>query len=338
MSANRLLTFILPILCACNGGSGADDSPYKRINAETLIVRNSPLIKTIHLEMGLLPTGIDLSGRVVIPDKNLFILSARVQGRIETISVTTGDPVRKGQDLVHLWSPDFVTAAEELKIADSQKDKSISELTHQKLEAMGLDPADLAATTNSFILRSPLSGAVLERKLNAVSAVQPGDAILTIGKLDSYQFQGELAPEQLVRVRSGMPVRFEDYPEVHAEVESVSSVADQVSRLMKVRCRFKAAPPRTLPQETFLKAQIITSNLPALTAPAKALVFSKGEEFVFVKKSESKDGQIFERIKVIPNMRTKAQIALPITEQIKAGSEIVSEGALLLNGLLDDNG
>ena len=317
----------------------------RRVDEATVGVKGPSRIREVKAEEGTFPMGIDLPGRVVIPDKDLYTLSARVSGRIEGLSAAPGDEVKAGQVIGHLWSPDLATAAEELKIARKQGGTLVN-LTLEKLHAMGLDPRDVSEGVSNFPIRAPIGGVILERKLNSGTAINPGDTILTIARLGSYQFHGEIAPAQAAGVRPGMAVTFEDTPDVRAKVLAVSPVADPVSRLVKIKCAFDGKLPRAIPQETFLKATIVTSEKTALQVPARALVYNDNAEFIFIQsptalKPDEKPGNkevFYRRVKVNVISRTKTLLSLEPDAEVHSGTTVVGEGALFLNDVLSGDG
>ncbi|MFY0628670.1 MAG: efflux RND transporter periplasmic adaptor subunit, partial [Reichenbachiella sp.] len=68
---------------------------------------------------------IRLNGKVQEDERLVFSQSSHIPGRIEKLTVNfTGEYVRKGQKLAYIYSPDLITAQEELfeavKIKDSQ--------------------------------------------------------------------------------------------------------------------------------------------------------------------------------------------------------------------------
>lgn len=339
MHAIKIFASIAVVLSfsGCHKSGSVQQPPFQKLDAATVEAADMTHLRTTKIESKVFPIIIELPGRITIPDKDIFVLSARVQGRLETVHFTVGDQVGVGAAVAVIWSPDLATAAEELDIARGQNNDSLLRLTEQKLKAMGLDPRDSKrGGSRGYPLRAPIGGVVLERKLNAGAAVQPGDSIMTIGKLNAYQFQGELTPEQASGVKKGMKVIFEGQPALAAHVEAVSPVADPGSRLIRVRCRFDAPPPSSLPQETFLKAQIVLSEVPALVAPAKALMLLSDAEYVFVRVPG--DRSAFRRTKVKVQSRTPSEIALSPDNALQAGVEVVSDGALLLSDVLDNAG
>ncbi|MGZ3694792.1 MAG: efflux RND transporter periplasmic adaptor subunit [Bdellovibrionota bacterium] len=330
-----LLTAFLLIACSKKEAEGPT---FLKLDEASVVIKGLDRIKTEKLSFGDLAQGIDLPGKISIPDKDLMVVSARVQGRLEVVSPTTGDSVKRGDVVATIWSPDLTVAVEELDMAKKQNNPELLALTREKLTAMGLSPGDATSGRTAYPIRAPISGAVLERKLNSGSAVQPGDPILTIGRTDVQEFLGEVPPEQAKDIRTGMTVAFDDAPNLKAQVANVSAVADPSSKLVKVRCKFLSLPDRNLPQETLLNARIVTKSSQALLLPAKALIYSNNTDQVFVKKGDEARGAVFVRRPVKVLSRSKKYISVEIEGEVKEGAEVVSEGALLLNDMLEGEG
>jgi multidrug efflux pump subunit AcrA (membrane-fusion protein) len=316
---------------------GTESQGFKKMGADRLEILDLSRVTVARAESRKFPVGVELPGRITIPDKDIITLSARVQGRLEAIDVSIGDSVQPYARVGSIWSPDLSTAVEELEVARAQGSPSLVELTEKKLHSMGVSKGDARRGIDSFPLRSPVGGVVLEKKLSAGAAVQPGDAIMVIGKLGAHQFQGELPPDQAARIHQGMAVVFEGAPELRAEVESVSPVADPGSRLTRVRARFTTAPPKQFPQETLLSARVVLNEISGLVVPAKALLVSGGHECVFVR-VPGKD-PVFRRVPVKLAGRTPTEILLEAPEPgtLVEGTEVISEGALLVNEILEDS-
>lgn len=330
-----VLVFAALVSCSKKEPEGPS---LQKVDDTSVAVKNLERVKTEKLAFGDLAQGIDLPGKISIPDKDLMVLSARVQGRLEAVLPTQGDSVRAGETVATIWSPDLTVAVEELQMAKKQNNAELLALTKEKLAAMGLSPGDAVPGRAAYPLRAPIGGAVLDRKLNSGSAVQPGDAIMTIGRTDVQQFAGEVPPEQAKDIKPGMAVAFDDAPNLQAKVESVSAVADPTSKLVKVRCKFLTKPDGSLPQETLLNARVVTKSSQALLLPAKAIIFAGNTDQIFIKKGEDNRGAIYTRRPVKVLSRTKKYASVEVDGDIKEGADVVSDGALLLNDALEGEG
>ena len=338
MVANKKIGLGLMLVLLASCSKKEENLPgFRKIDPMTIEVSNSTRIKTTPVTVGLMPVGVDVPGKVSIPEKDLFTFSSRVSGRIDAIDISIGDRVNKGDVFMRIWSPDLTQAAEELKLAKEQNNAELLELTHEKLEALGLKPGDIKENGQTiFNVRSPITGVVLDKRVNSGAPVNPGDLIVTIGKPDSYQFQADVSPEVSLKIKKDMKVIFDDVPGLEATVASVSPVADPVSRLVRVRCNFTKFVANKIPQETFIKAQVLSNSDQALIAPAKALVYNDGKDVVFTKVSEKGNVVVYKKVAINLLGRNKLNIYMGNSSDIKNDTPIVSDGALLLNDMLEE--
>jgi multidrug efflux pump subunit AcrA (membrane-fusion protein) len=327
-------SFLIAVLVSSGCKKETEVESAKKIDANTVEVATTDALKLIKIERTMFPETIEVNGKVSIPDKDIVNVSARVQGRIESLPVTIGDRVQNGQSLGSIWSPDLITAAEEYKMAVAQNDKELVELSRSKLRALGMSPGDISGSRTSFPLRAPMEGVVMDKKLNAGSAVNVGDLILVVGKNTAHQFSAEVPPEVALKIKTGMKVRFPEREEsLTATVANVSPVADPTTNLVKVRCQFNGLPPTGIPQETYLKAEIVIRESQSLVAPLKALILTNDGERIFVQ--DLKDPKVFHRVPVQINSRNKLQMDVVESNDIKEGRVTVGQGVILLEGVLE---
>ena len=276
---------------------------------------------------------LEFNGRITVPEKDISSVSARVTGRIESLTQSVGDRVTKGQVLGYLWSADLASASEEYEIAKKEGGSLLS-LTEKKLRSLGVEPSEVSNGKTIFAIRSPLTGVILDKKLNTGSTVNVGDIILTVGKIGTLQFVGDFPPEQAIKVRKGMKVAFDDVPTLTATIENVSPISDPTTHLVKIRASFETQPGQEIPQESFLKAHIVLSELPALVFPIKSIIAKSDGEYAFI--SDSTDSKIFKRVKIDITSRNSKQVAVNSASFSKKSFKVISDGALLINDSLEE--
>jgi multidrug efflux pump subunit AcrA (membrane-fusion protein) len=98
------------------------DAAAKLAEIQTTVVREGSPEKSLYLQ-----------GKVEPDERNIAELTARYGGRIEKLFVNyTGQQVKKGQKLLEIYSPDLVTAQQELLLArdnyNSLKDSSFAQI------------------------------------------------------------------------------------------------------------------------------------------------------------------------------------------------------------------
>src|SRR5215813_3550122 len=165
-----------------------------------------------------LPGILETNGQVSFDDRRVSSIVSRVQGRIEQTRVSLWDNVRRGEQIVSLYSPDFMTAeAEYLQAQATQRVSASSALSggtnlagalvsaaRQKLKLLGMEDADIAAISTPapvIWMRAPISGTIVEIKAIRGAAVNPGDVLLSLGTLEAVWITGDVYEDELARVK-----------------------------------------------------------------------------------------------------------------------------------------
>ena len=123
---------------------------------------------------------IRLNGKVQADERYVSSQTSHISGRIEKLLVNyTGEYISKGQVIAYIYSPELVTAQEELfeayKIRDTQP--ALYQASREKLKNRKLDDSQIdgiikhGSPTENFPIRSDLNGVVLKKRTN------PGDYI-----------------------------------------------------------------------------------------------------------------------------------------------------------------
>src|SRR5258708_1780865 len=167
-----------------------------------------------------LPGVLETSGQVTYDDRRVATIVSRVQGRIEETRVSLWDSVSRGEKIVALYSPDFMTAeAEYLQAHDTSKliaapgvgsssdfAGSLTLAAKRKLQLLGMSDSDIQsikAPDPTVWMRAPLSGVVVENKVQRGAAVNPGDVLFTVGTLEDVWITGDIYEDDLARVQVG---------------------------------------------------------------------------------------------------------------------------------------
>ncbi|TGE22683.1 efflux RND transporter periplasmic adaptor subunit [Hymenobacter metallicola] len=126
-----------------------------------------------------------LTGRVEYDTRRTEVIAARFGGRIEKLLVRYNyQPVTKGQKLLELYSPELVTAQQELIFILTQDAQNTTLLrgARQKLRLLGLTDAQINRTiatrkpAYSVAIYSPYSGYVVEQPAQPGAALPPPPA------------------------------------------------------------------------------------------------------------------------------------------------------------------
>ncbi len=295
-----------------------------------------------------LPGVLETSGQVTFDDRRVSSIVSRVQGRIEETRVSLWDNVRRGEQIVALYSPDFMTAeAEYLQAQATEKVSGNSGMNggvnlaaalvsaaKRKLELLGMDDADIAAIKSPapvVWMRAPISGTVVDNKAVRGAAVNPGDVLYSMGTLEEVWITGDIYEDDLARIKLGqqMDAVTTAFPDAvfHGTVERISPNIDPNTHTMQIRCEVKN-PGLKLKPQMLARVRITVRPGQALVVPQDALVFDTDTYYAFV---DAGSGRV-ERRKVAIGSWSEHGFARVISG-LSAGDRVVTGETLQVNAL-----
>ncbi len=199
-------------------------------------------------------------GKVDYDETRVSYISAWVPGRIDRLFVDyTGIPVKKGEHLAELYSPQLLTAQEELlqavetldNLKESQSTllletaKQTIEAAREKLRLWGftaeqIDGIEKRGTPSDHMtIYSPGSGIVIHKNAQEGMYIQTGTRIYTIADLSKIWVQLDAYESDLNWLRYGSAVEFttETYPGETFEgtITFIDPIIDHATRTAKVR-------------------------------------------------------------------------------------------------------
>jgi Cu(I)/Ag(I) efflux system membrane fusion protein len=255
-----------------------------------------------------------------------------------------------------LFSPDFVAAKEEylqaLKQskaptgpADPSDFANLAHLARKKLETMGLTRTDVDALSDSgaqdslLMIHAPRSGVIMAKNAVLGNLVNVGDTLFTIGDLSRVWFTGDLYPEDLPKIKRGQQVVISvsglDKP-VFGKVSFISPLVDPTTRSIKIRALMDN-PDGFLRQDMYVQGSITISERRALVVPEASVVRSPEGDIVYARvEKESRETPASLQFRKTPVVVQAIQGGMAaIAKGLQEGDQVVSQGALLLDGVLN---
>ncbi|MBA4407409.1 efflux RND transporter periplasmic adaptor subunit [bacterium] len=270
-------------------------------------------------------------------ENNRKTISARFNGRIEKLFVDkTGDYIKKGQPLFEIYSPDLVQAQNEYLIAlnNSSNSTSLLKASKKKLEIFGLTLEQIQTLEKAkeinitLIYYSPISGTVIEKKVQEGVYVNEGTVIYDVAELSTLWNIAEVYENNLANVKVGSPVklRLRAYPgeEFNGRVTFIYPVINSQTRTVKVRSEFSYYGGKLKPQ---MYGETVFNNAggQGLLVPADAVIIAGKRTVVWAKAG---DGMFEARSVQIGNrFGDKYQILSGLNE----GDEIAATGGFLID-------
>jgi Cu(I)/Ag(I) efflux system membrane fusion protein len=230
-----------------------------------------------------LQTEIKTVGYVQYDEDKLIHVHPRVEGWVEKLHVkATGDPVKRGQALYTLYSPNLVNAQEELLIALQRKNERLIRATQARLKALDVSAwfiTNLKKTRKvkqAVTFYAPQSGVMTMLNIREGFFVKPETSMMTIGVIDEVWVQAEIFERQAEQVKVGLPVTmtlsYIPGREWQGKVDYIYPTLDSSTRTLRVRLRFDNKDKALMPN-MFTQVVIYTdSGEPILILPREAII------------------------------------------------------------------
>jgi len=289
-------------------------------------------------------------GRVTFDETRFEDVTVKYAGYIGRLyAEETGRPVRKGQTLFTLYSPELYAAQQEyLAALESQRaaqttaapDRAdyMARAARQKLHLWDLSEAQIreiertGKPVEQIAVPSPASGYVVEKDVVEGAAVQPGMRLFRLAGLDRVWVEAEIYESELPKVRTGQPavvtLAYLPGEELHGRVSLVYPQVDPESRTGRVRIsipnRIGPGGPMLKPDmyaDVVLQAQ--TRN--ALLVPEQAVLYTGPRRIVFV----DLGGGRFEPRDV--RLGAKNEGSFEVLAGLQEGDVVVTSGNFLLD-------
>lgn len=291
-------------------------------------------------------------GLVTFNERNLAVLNTKVNGWVERLYINaTGDPVRKGQALLSIYSPDLVSAQDEYLLAlrnlkNLEKSpypelvdgaRRLAEASRRRLEYFDVSAGQIEALKNSghvkkhLVLASPARGIVTKRMVTQGQMVQAGMPLLEVADLGTVWVDADIYQYELPWIKVGQKVEMslqylpgETFP---GRIDYIYPYLKEASRTARVRLRFPN-PQLKLKPEMFAQVQIkspVTKE--AVVVPTEAVLDTGLKQHVFV----ALGGGKFEPREVKLGVYGNDNHYREVLSGLKGGEEVVTSAQFLLD-------
>jgi Cu(I)/Ag(I) efflux system membrane fusion protein len=317
-----------------DGGKGPDEGPGTiRISPDVV---NNLGVRTSTASFKSLHTQINTVGYVTYDEDNLVHIHPRVQGWIEKLHVTAiGDPVKKGQPLYEIYSPELVNAQEEFLLALDRNNNRLISAAKNRLSALQLPKSAIAKLTKTrkvqqrITFYAPQNGVVENLKIREGFFVKPGSTLMAIGDLSEVWVEAEVFERQAGQVDTGTPVTMTlDYlpgKTWKGKVDYIYPTLDAKTRTVKVRLRFKNEDGEFKPNMFAQIAIHTTGDESALLIPKEALIRTGNQDRVVLALGEGSFKSVAVRVG-----RYDSE-SVEILEGLSDGEKVVSSAQFLLD-------
>ena len=204
----------MELIPAVNAGAETDNPATFQMSENAMKLAN---VSTMQVGKSAAARTLRLNGKVELNETNTVTQSSHIPGRIESLKVNfTGEQVRRGQTLATVYSPELVTAQEELlqaaRIRESQPE--LFEAAKEKLRNWRIGESQINQILTSgkplerFPITADVSGIVTEKLVNLGDYVERGMPIYQIADLSEVWVLFDLYEGQVGWVKEGSKVEF----------------------------------------------------------------------------------------------------------------------------------
>ena len=224
-------------------------------------------IQTSRIERRFPEAEVRLVGELDYDETKVRSLTARFPARIDTLFVNfNGVPVKQGDHLARVYSPELLTAQSELLAAYRfNPNSSATESAKEKLRLWDLLPEQIEAILQSgeakdhFELKAPISGVVVHKNVNEGDYIKTGQPLFKIVDLNTLWLRLDAYESDLAWLRFGQTVTFkvEAYPgrTFHGQVTFIEPELNRKTRTVSVRVNV-SNEANTLKPGMFAKAVV----------------------------------------------------------------------------------
>lgn len=243
------------------------------------------------VERRVLSEQVRAAGIVAFDETRVTALAPKFAGTVERVYVGfSGAPVRAGQPLVDVYSPELLAAQEEMLVA-SRVAQDLLNAAEARLRLLDISEAQIEQVLRSQQSRRTLTlyaragGVVVEKNAVAGEAFQAGQLLYRIADLSTVWLDAEIREADAAQARTGSmaEVEFAGLPGrvVRGRVDYVYPTVEDKARTLRARIRI-ANPGGIIRPGMYATVRITVPVRTALTIPASALVRTGERDLVFV--------------------------------------------------------
>ncbi len=270
------------------------------------------------------PTIVKAAGVIDVPPENRSVVSATMGGYIKSLPFLIGDAVTKGQVLMSIENPEFVTLQQDYMEIHGQLDYLKSEYDRQKtmlsenitsqksflkaeseyktaqakynglrmqLVMLNISPEKVEAgdVTSSVTIFSPISGSITQVNVSKGSYVAPATPIIEIVDNDHIHIELSVFEKDIMKVKKGQKIDFK-VPEASPDtfVAEVYLVGTSIGkeRTIMVHGHLEDDENHNFLTGMFVDASIVTESFLAKALPNESIVNLENKNYVLALEKE----------------------------------------------------
>ncbi|WP_139855683.1 efflux RND transporter periplasmic adaptor subunit [Aequorivita sinensis] len=371
-----ILLLLAFILASCNNSEKeveSTDSTSEEI-ADGNIHLSKAQFENAKMEIGQLTEKpfaqtVQTNGVIDVPPQSRAVVSAFAGGYIKNTPLLVGSKVSKGQRLVTIENPEFITLQQnymetvaQLSYLNSeyerQKTMFEEKITSQKsylkaeseyktalarsnslkknLQMLNINPASVAAGNifSQVNIYSPIDGNVTQVFVNTGTYVSPADKIMEIMNTDHIHLELKVFEKDLLQLKKDQEILF-SVPEASKEtfkgdVHLVGTSIDPNSRIAMIHGHIDEKDSQNFTAGMFVEAQIVTGTSNHLALPENAIVELDGVNYVLLIENENNNEYQLHSARVKVGATYQGYTIIENASEFKKDSRFLTKGGFAL--------
>lgn len=309
------------------------ENAIKLSNIQTMIVGSAKPTKELRL-----------NGKVQIDERKLYAQSTHIPGRIEQLNINfTGEKINRGQTLAMVYSPELVTAQEELLQANSIKNSQpeLFEAAKQKLQNWKISETTITKILKSdkpiqhFPITADVSGIVTTKKVELGDYVERGMSLYEIADLSSIWVLFDVYESDMAWVNVGDKISYniQSIPEENFEgtISFIDPFINPQTRVATARVEVKNSGDKLKPEmftSGILKNNLRKTATEEIIIPKSAVMWTGERSIVYTKNTDGNNVSFsLRQVTLGPSLGNE----YIIKDGLKNGEEIVVNGAFTVD-------
>ncbi len=301
-------------------------------NVQTSIVSRGRPVKLVRM-----------NGKVQADERNVNSQTSHIAGRIEKLLVNyTGESISKGQVLAYIYSPELVTAQEELFEAYKTREiqPALYRAAREKLKNWKLTDKQIDSIIKvgqpqeDFPIMSDMTGVVLQKRINLGDHVREGSVLFEVADLTKIWVMFDVYESDIPWVKIGDDVTFiiQSLPgeKFHGTISFIDPVINPRTRVAKARVEFKN-PGQRLKPEMFVVGTIkspLSSGNKTIVVLKTAVMWTGERSVVYVKTASATGiGFMLREVTLGPALGD----SYVIRDGLEEGEEIATNGTFSID-------
>ena len=330
---------LIPLQSNGSGDASIDPDAIQMSN-EAIALAN---IQTTRVDRQNPVKDVRLYGTIQVDERLSQSQTSHVSGRIEKLSVNfTGENVKQGQVIATIYSPEILTAQQELIEAAKVQDiePSLLQAVRQKLQLWKLSDEQIARIEQSgeitphIDITANTSGIVVSKNINQGDYISPGTVLFDIANLSQVWAVFDAYESDLPFLKKGDKLEYtlQSLPSktFSGTISFINPILDPVTRTAKIRVETSNPRGELMPEmyaSAIVSAQLKQYNN-EVVIPKTAILWTGKRSIVYVKQQNTETPAFMLReVELGPSLGDSYVILSGISD----GDEIVTNGAYMVD-------